>query len=358
MKKHEPPPGTRLVPGKGVSTVKPDGKGYRRKTRFVACGNYLPADEIGDLQAAGANATTVRAILAYAAGKPWVFVLAPWKGEPVAVMPPKIAIDMGWCEPDEVWFVDKALYGLRKRPKLWGDFRDAELRQARCEVEGVEYCLQQMTSDDQLWRVTQSTLLTDGSAGEVSTLTFILVYVDDIFTVGNAKDTGGFHNWLSSKWECDPIALLAQRQPLRFLGMEIHVGEDGASFEVSQKGFIEELLRAHSHKRSKSWSMCPRDPLLLTPEEEEELLTPPSCAKPKCAGELLWLVSRSRPDLQYVVVLMASRVSKNPKVVNQIGHRLLDSLCQLPTTVSLLGVVKSHRVHRLVFCARRCQESR
>ena len=47
MKKHELPPGTRLVPGKGVFTVKPDGKGYRRKTRFVACGNYLPADEIG-----------------------------------------------------------------------------------------------------------------------------------------------------------------------------------------------------------------------------------------------------------------------------------------------------------------------
>ena len=53
MKRHELPPGTRLVPGKGVFTVKPDGKGYRRKTRFVACGKYLPADEIGDLYAMG-----------------------------------------------------------------------------------------------------------------------------------------------------------------------------------------------------------------------------------------------------------------------------------------------------------------
>ena len=39
-------------------------------------------------------------------------------------MPPKIAIDMGLCEPDEVCFVDKALYGLRESPKWWGDFRD------------------------------------------------------------------------------------------------------------------------------------------------------------------------------------------------------------------------------------------
>ena len=251
---------------------------------------------------------------------------------------------MGLCEPDEVWFVDKALSGLRESPKLWGDFRDAELRQARWEVEGVEYCLQQMTSDDQLWRVTQSTLLTDRSASEVSTLGFILVYVDDILTVGNATVMGGFHNWLSSKWECDPVALLEQRQPLRFLGMEIHVGEDGASFEVSQTGFIEELLRAHGHNGSKSWSMGPRDQLLLTPEEEEELLeeTPPregevDLAEQRQVGELLWLMSRSRPDLQYVVALMASRVSKNPKVVNQIGHRLLDYLCQTANYCLVFG---------------------
>ena len=44
-----------------------------------------------------------------------------------------------------------------------------------------------------------------------------------------------------------------------------------------EKGFIEELLRAHGRKGSKSWSMGPRDQFLLTPEEEEELLeeTPP-----------------------------------------------------------------------------------
>ena len=136
--------------------------------------------------------------------------------------------------------------------------------------------------------------------------------MDDICTVGNAKVMSGFHNWLSSKWECDPVALLAQRQPLHFL----HVG----AFEVSQKGYIEELLRAHGHKGGKSWSMGPRDQLLLTPEEEEELLeeTPPREGEvdlaelrqaQKRVGELLWLMSRSRPDLQYVVALMASRVS-------------------------------------------------
>ena len=48
-------------------------------------------------------------------------------------------------------------------------------------------------------------------------------------------------------------------------------------------------------------------------------------------------MSRSRPDLQYVVALMASRVSKNPKIVNHIGHRLLDYLCQTATYCLVFG---------------------
>ena len=43
------------------------------------------------------------------------------------------------------------------------------------------------------------------------------------------------------------------------------------------------------------------------------------------------------PDLQYVVALMASRVSNNPKVVNQIGHRLLDYLCQTANHCLVFG---------------------
>ena len=90
------------------------------------------------------------------------------------------------------------------------------------------------------------------SVSEVSTLSFILIYEDDIFAVADAKVMRGVHHWLSSKWEWDPVALLAQAQPVRLLGMESNLGEDGASYKVSQKGFIKELLRAHGHNGSKS----------------------------------------------------------------------------------------------------------
>ena len=86
---------------------------------------------------------------------------------------------------------------MRESPKLWGDFRDSELKLATWEVEGVQYHLQQMSSDDQLWRITKQDLRKDGPVSPVETLGFILVYVDDIFTVGDAKVIGGFHDWLS-----------------------------------------------------------------------------------------------------------------------------------------------------------------
>ena len=115
-----------------------------------------------------------------------------------------------------------------------------------------------MTSDEQLWRVTQTTHLTDGSMSEVSSLGFILVYVDDLSSCV-VSSTGS-----PASGSATPSPCWRKGKQVRFLGMEIHLGEDGACFEVSQKGFIEKLLRAHGHKGSKG----PRDQLLLTPEEE------------------------------------------------------------------------------------------
>ena len=39
-------------------------------------------------------------------------------------------------------------------------------------------------------------------------------------------------------------------------------------------------------------------------------------------GELLWLVSRTRPGLQYLVAVMSSRVTRNLDAVNAIGNLL------------------------------------
>ena len=43
-------------------------------------------------------------------------------------------------------------------------------------------------------------------------------------------------------------------------------------------------------------------------------------------GEMLWLSSRSRPDIQYATSVMSSRITRCPEAVVTIGERLLSYL--------------------------------
>ena len=89
-------PDYRIVPCKGVFMVKPDNdeEGFKRKIRFVACGNHLEEGALTgmdyDVYAAGIDSSSLRTMLAYQATRPsWgaavidvrqAFVLAPWVG--------------------------------------------------------------------------------------------------------------------------------------------------------------------------------------------------------------------------------------------------------------------------------------
>ena len=342
------PPDCRIVPCKGVFTVKPDSnqQGFKRKTRFVACGNHLEEGALTgvdyDVYAAGIDSSSLRTMLAYKTTKPlWgaavtdvrqAFVLAPWVGRAVALKPPSLAVEMNLAEPDDYWLVQKSIYGLREAPAAWASFRDKELRTAKweSEVNGelVELKLQQLISDDQVWKIVRA----DGRDQEA--IGYLMVYVDDLMIVGPDKVMKSFFGWLSNKWECDDLSVLSEENPLKFLGMEIHSVDGG--IEVCQEGFIRELLRAHQHDGARSKTQGSKENLIMSAEEEAMMLeaTPVNLEGKETlvkeaqrrVGELLWLSSRSRPDIQYATAVMSSRITRCPEAVVTIGDRLLDYL--------------------------------
>ena len=341
-KRAELPPGCRIVPCKGVYTVKPDKKNfYRRKTRFVACGNHvLPGQEDIDLYAAGIDATSLRTMLSYTIRKPWrygttdirqAFVLAPWLGSPVALQPPAIAYELGLAEPGEYWYVDKAIYGLRESPALWSRFRNEQLALARwyAEIDGVyeELRLDQMITDDQIWRIVRVN-------GDQEPLGYVMVYIDDLLINALPSAMDSFFNWVAAKWECDDLDVLQEGHPIRFLGMELHMKDNG--LELAQEGFVRELLRSHGHDGSRSRTQGPKETLVLSAEEEEAIIN----AQPadmtdremevreaqRRVGECLWLAGRTRPDIQYITALLSSRTTRCPDIVNRVGERLLSYL--------------------------------
>ena len=343
-KRHELPEGCQIIPCKGVFTAKPDKTDFfRRKTRFVGCGNHIPGgQEDMDLFAAGIDSTSLRTMLAYTIGRPWsygttdirqAFVLAPWRGQRVALQPPAIAHELGLAEVGDYWLVEMALYGLRQSPALWSQFRDEQLAQARftAVINGKEEELKvvQMITDNQIWKIVRC-------EGDQDPLGFVMVYIDDLLVNALPQAMEAFYSWVAARWECDGLDVLEQGHPIRFLGMEMHMVDGGV--ELAQEGFVRELLRSHSHDGSRSMTQGPKETLVMSPEEEEAIIN----AQPvdlsgrehelkeaqRRVGECLWLSGRTRPDIQYITALLSARTTRCPEIVNQVGKRLLNYLSE------------------------------
>ncbi|CAE7551950.1 RE1 [Symbiodinium sp. KB8] len=374
VQRHLLPPGCRIVPCKGVYTVKPDkgDPGYRRKTRLVACGNHVPEEETTfDLYAAGLDAASLRSILAFSSGnKLWrwgvtdirqAFVLAKWLGGPVALQPPAIAFDWGLAAPGDMWLVQQAIYGLRESPAMWSSYRDSQLMQARwkVEIEGIQVTmkLEQLVTDNQVWRIVRE----DGKEG---THGYLLVYIDDLLV--NAPDNimWSFFEWISKKWEVDELDVLDFGHPIKFLGTELHRVEGGV--EMAQEGFVRELLRTYGHNGSRSKIQGPRETMILSDEEERALID----AEPvdntgkegvikeaqRRVGELLWLMGRTRPDIQHAVSIMSSRILRCPELVNKVSRimcHLLQKLCNfMEISPATAGDIVNGRVGVIGSCGR------
>ncbi|CAE7564255.1 unnamed protein product [Symbiodinium sp. CCMP2456] len=340
--RHELPAGCRIVPCKGVYTVKPCKiNGFRRKTRYVACGNHVPEDQTDfDLFAAGVDATTLRSLFAVHGRKPWrvgttdirqAFVLAKWRGQPVALEPPRIAYELGLASPGDYWYVEQAIYGLRESPALWSQFRDEQLKAARwtrtVDGKSVTMKLEQLVSDNQVWKIIQE-------EGSSEIYGYVVVYIDDLLMYAQEEMMHGFFEWVAEKWEVDALDVLDYDHPIRFLGMEMYRVPGGV--EICQEGFINEILRVHNHRGGRSQSQGPKETLLLSDEEERALIdadpvtidtsSPVVKEAQRRVGELLWLMGRTRPDIQHTVSVMAARITRCPEIVNKVGERLLDYL--------------------------------
>ena len=70
----------------------------------------------------------------------------PDQMETVFVRPPQALVEFGLVQPGEMW-VQKAIYGLRARPKVWGVERDAVLRRLAVRIASEAHHLQQSHID-------------------------------------------------------------------------------------------------------------------------------------------------------------------------------------------------------------------
>ena len=210
-----------VIPAKAVCTVKP-GSPFKRKMRVVSCGNYASTTEEASLYAGGAGAECLRALLIHSGCRgrrcfgsdiKSAFLQAPIPShvkKRYAVRPPRLLIDLGICTPEEIWIIEKALYGFRESPKWRGTHRDSVLTTAEWTDGQDRFRLKQLASETNVWAIL-------ASSGECAG--HLLIYVDDLLLVTHESIAKSFIGWIQERWECTSLQAATPTVPLRFLGV-------------------------------------------------------------------------------------------------------------------------------------------
>ena len=145
-----------------------------------------------------------------------------------------------------------------------------------------------------------------------------MVYVDDIVVFGSDSVVPAVVNALKGKWELSTPQQVNPDEGVRFLGADLWRFEDGA-WMIAQRSYTKDLLAKKNleelPKKDKRVPISKED----DPEEEEHKSPEDVRAAQKAVGELVWLVTRTRPDLMFATSRMASFITKAPKEVSKMA---------------------------------------
>ena len=321
--------GIEIIPSKLVCTVKPAPQGGKRKIRWVACGNLEPKKDGEENFSSGADATSFRALLYVSSRQQWkafvldvrtAFLNAEMKQNEnedlILVKPPYLLIEKGYLEREALFLPLRALYGFRRSPKLWGDHRDQLLRSMVIKMkkgkkDEVELRVEQMRSEPNLWKIVMEDQDEEEefiSNGKVKGL--LMTYVDDLCVSAEAGVAEAVVEALRRMWKTSEPEEIG-KDPTRFLGMNVKKFEEGGRdvWYVTQEPYVTDLLAKYDDQERRI--PITRDQAAMEPEEGSPALEQVRRCQ-KEVGEILWVVTRSRPDLMFPVARMGANVTKSP----------------------------------------------
>eukprot|EP00438_Fugacium_kawagutii_P026282 Skav208236 [mRNA] locus=scaffold2601:200137:204873:+ [translate_table: standard] len=317
-----------LLPGKAVH-VRKAGTGTF-KTRAVVCGNYASQDGLEHF-ASGSDAVLVRSLIRCAAMKRWslagtdigvAFLNAPKRDKTklTAMEVPSIFKRCGLADQDDVWLIEMAVYGLTTSPRDWSLHRDETLPSIKWQRQGphgpVEGYFKQ-TKDENLWLLCEVCKTT----GTTTWAGLMAVYVDDLLLAGEQSTIDAALGAVSKVWTMSPTEWASADHVLKYCGFEIMADPKGDGFRVSQDMYQNELLQEWNIQESTLF------PDFKVSEEDNVKEENPDHSMVRqaqaLAGSLLWLSTRTRPDLAFGVATMSRLTTCNPNKAVQIGLALL-----------------------------------
>eukprot|EP00438_Fugacium_kawagutii_P009222 Skav224567 [mRNA] locus=scaffold4295:179837:181435:- [translate_table: standard] len=245
------------LPSKLVLVKKPRAEGpsesgsvaYKHKARICVCGNFQSeAEKSLQNRSEVPDAFFTRCVLLLAVlrkfslsildvNAAFLYALLP-EGDPmILVSPPHWLKKLGLAQQAELWWLKRALYGLRAAPKHWSSTRNDTLRNFEVVLPSQSKAvLKPADPQEHVW------ILVCPTQGIVA---YALFYVDDILLAAKAdvlvalreavkscwkvKDQGVLKNPLDETWCAEIAAGFEEKQELGFLGMRLAFScSDGA----------------------------------------------------------------------------------------------------------------------------------
>ena len=148
-----------------------------------------------------------------------------------------------------------------------------------------------------------------------------VVDIDDLMVLSQEYIVKECLERISREWEISTPEWLNEVKPIKFLGMEVLMGTKSAF--ITQESYVQDLLRRNGEEEGhKSGIPISKDQVLRL-EEEDHMKSPEDVkAAQRATGELMWLVTRSRPDLMFALNKMSQATLKNPKEVLLVAKQV------------------------------------
>ena len=227
------------------------------------------------------------------------FLQAPIpEGELVLVKPPPELEQ----NPDVLWKLRKALYGLKTSPKLWQQHLSSKLEELGLRKNRADPCI---------------------FMGEKL---LVMTYVDDLLIVGEKQEQESFLAKLSAQFPLKHQTKLDAKTPLTFLGklVEYNAQEHSISLHLPTAYYLK-LFKLYGMEHAKP-SSTTGDKLGLSEDPGDPINQPLDPARHKlyrtAVGKLLW-ATPVRPDISFAVKEL-SRSLQSPTQQNekQLKHVL------------------------------------
>ena len=223
-------------------------------------------------------------------------------------------------EPDTVWTVQKAVYGLRCAPRAWGLYRDKVLRGLKWNANGMRYHFEQCVNDPQVWKIIQ--------IGKTETICGLLcVYVDDfLLTAEEGAMQDGLAKESGETLKMTTYVTLTPEHPITFLGMEVEMESKTGDLLVHQQTFVRQMLTKHGiDTATKSIAAIQK----AKPETTDGPPTPTQLKELQgFASEFTWFATRTRTDLSYLTSVIASAATKYANWSLQLCKKRFTESCR------------------------------